>query len=515
VKRRQAVLSLIVVLSLPSGLEAQWTDAQLPKRGELQVGIAGQNITVDHRFTPDGSKQPLTEMFAAELDSRLVPPLDSLDVLLSGLFPALGLSTPQASTLGPVRYDVLLERTRVPISLTFSVVDWLAVFTVVPLVRSQSFVGTQIDSLAANSGPESSAFGGDPDAFFTDLSTGITSLDSIVAEGTLPPDQQAEAVALLADARLLESGLLQMRDLEYVPSDSGGNGRQLSGFYADLETGFQAFEVALPTLSFAGPIDADEAQALTSGPQFGIEPIQDRDTGIKLGDVEAGISVQPLNTFPRRPGEDRATFPLRLRLDALYRFPTGTPPIATRLTDIGAGQGQPDLEFRSTLDVAFGSRFWLSVFAGYNIQMEAEVERLVTSRETPIQLGAYTALIAWDPGDVLTLAAVPRFNFTRNITFSFLYAIRRHGMDQVTPVDPVPDGAAFVPSDLEEGSEYNSRSLGFTARYSSTEWSGDRRSGIPVEVELTYLNTTKGTDGFVPKRNVWQVGLRLYQQIFR
>ena len=144
-----------------------------------------------------------------------------------------------------------------------------------------------------------------------------------------------------------------------------------------------------------------------------------------------------------------------------------------------------------------------------------EIERLITSRLSPIQLGAYTTTVLWNPGNILTLMAAPRINLTRVITFSGLFMLTHHGRDQVQPAGPVNSGAPFVPSDLEEGTEWNARSLGFSARYSTTNWSGDRRSGIPVEVELTYLNTASGRDGIVPKRNIWQVGLRYYQNIFR
>jgi hypothetical protein len=504
-------LALAAALLVPASLDAQWFDAQLPRRGELQVGLAGQSITVDRRFTPDGSLQPLTEMYTAVLDSRLVPPLDSLDVALTDLFPTLGLADPESSTLGPLQYDVLFERTRAPISISFAPIRWLAIFAVVPLVKGVSQRGEQLDTLVANSGFQGSAFGGDPNSFFTGLGTGIDALDSIVAADTLPPATQAEAVALLADARAIETGLLDLSELSYMPSDSGSNGAALAGFYETVRSGFEGFALTLPELALARPIDVEAAKLLTSGPEFGIEPPEPRSSGVKLGDIEAGISLQPLNTFRRGEDGTRPTFPLRARFDALWRFATGTPPLAYHLFDVGTGDGQSDLELRGMFEVGLGSRFWLSAFAGYNIQMEGEVERLITSRAMPIQLGAYTSLVKWDPGDVLTLAAVPRFNFTRNITFSFLYLIIHRGADRVRPVDPVPGDAAFVPADLEVGTEYTARSLGFAARYSSTEWSGDRRDGIPVEVELRYRNTSKGEDGFTPKRNIWEVSVRLYR----
>ncbi len=507
-------LVLATVLLAPTRLGAQWFDAQLPRRGELQVGISGQNITADERFLIDGSRQPLNEMFALELDPRLVPALDTLDAALAALFPTLGLPAPELSTLGPLEYEVLFERTRVPISIAFAPTRWLAVFTVVPIVKARSFVAAELDSLAASAGSTASAFGGNADAFFAGLAGGINALESMVAADTLAPDDRAEAEALLAEARLLESGLLGLGGLTYTPTDSSANGAALAGLYTDLRGGFAGFEVELPELSLARALDAEAATALTSGPAYGIEPPASRSTGIKLGDIEAGISVQPFNTFRRPPGAARPSFPIRARLDALLRFATGSPPVAGHVMDPGAGDGQPDLEVRGAFDLGLGARFWLSLFAGYNLQLEAEVERLITSRESPIQPGAYTALVSWDPGDVLTLAALPRFNLTRHITFSFLYLITHHGADRVEPVDSAPEGPAFEPSDLEEGTEFSARTLGFAARYSATEWAGDRRRGIPVEVELRYRNTNRAVDGFTPRQNIWEVSVRLYRQLF-
>jgi hypothetical protein len=199
----------------------------------------------------------------------------------------------------------------------------------------------------------------------------------------------------------------------------------------------------------------------------------------------------------------------------LYRLASGSVPAPYQIVDLGTGDGQPDVEFRATLDVAYGRRFWVSLFGGYNIQLEAEIGRLITSRVAPIQAGAYVATVRWNPGDILTLAAAPRFNLTRVITFSGLFMVTRRGRDQVEAVDAIPPSAPFVPDDLEVGTEWNSRSLGFSARFSSMHWSGDRRSGMPIEVELTYLHTTSGSDGFVPERNIWQVGMRYYIGIFR
>ncbi len=502
----------LTLLCAAGDLHAQWLDAQLPRRGELQVGLTGQNITHDGRFRVDGTTEPLTSVYAIELDARLVPALDSLDAVLSSLFPALGLPAPAPSTLGPLRYDIVFERTRAPISLAFGVTNFLAVFAVVPIVKGESFVGGRVDSLAASAGASGSDLGGD--TFFNGLAAGIAALDSIVATGTLPADQQAAAESLLAEARVLESGLNQIRESSYAPTSSSAAGNQLGQFYAGLRAGFFDFGVTLPSLTLARALDPAQAAELSSGPGFGIESLRNRSSGIKFGDIEVGLSVQPINTFRKRPEAARARFPIRLRLDALYRFASGDPPEADRLTALGTGEGQADLEFRSALDVGFGSRLWVSVFGGYNIQREAEIARLITAPESPIQPGAYEARVRWDPGDVLTLATAPRFNFSRSITFSGLFIVTRRARDRVTALDPIDPDAVFLPAEIERGTKYTARSIGFAGRYASTDWSGDRRQGMPLEVELTYLRTTSASDGLVPKESVWQVALRYYSGLF-
>ncbi len=93
-----------IVLILPAHLGAQWTDlsthwpdlgagwidGRLPRRGELQIGLSGQVSTLESRFTADGTKQPLTDVFAVDLnDPLLVPELVALDSTLVYIFSSL------------------------------------------------------------------------------------------------------------------------------------------------------------------------------------------------------------------------------------------------------------------------------------------------------------------------------------------------------------------------------------------------------------------------------------------
>jgi hypothetical protein len=82
-------------------------------------------------------------------------------------------------------------------------------------------------------------------------------------------------------------------------------------------------------------------------------------------------------------------------------------------------------------------------------------------------------------------------------------------------VTPIDENARFLPADLEEGTRFTATAIGFGARYSTTHWAGQRRSGLPLEVELRYLRTTSVADGLAPQQNIWHVGLHYYQSIFR
>ncbi len=519
-----------IVLILPAHLGAQWTDlsthwpdlstgwidGRLPRRGELQIGLSGQVSTLESRFMADGTKQPLSDVFAVDLnDPLLVPELVALDSTLVDLFSSLGLSEPEPSGLGLISYDVQIEKQRLPITITFGLTDWLAAHVAIPVIRGKSFVGVRLDS-AATAGLAGTAFGGNPDAFFQDLNARISELEAIIAADTLPTDRRAQAEALVSSARTLETGLSEMPGLEYAASDSGANGRELQTFYADLSSGFQDFQIPFPTLNLASLPDEELVSGLSSGPEFGIDPLLGRDTGIKFGDIELGISLQPINTFRGRADGRRPKVPIRARLDGLFRFPTGGPPAANRVTDPGVGDGQPDLEFRSTVDLAIGRRFWLSAFAGYNIQRERELERLITSTELPIQPGAFVAPVTWNPGDVLTLTAAPRFNFTRHLTFAASYSFVRHGRDQYELLGANPSPSApFTADDLEEGTEYSVHWLGLIARYSPSAGSEEGRPGRPVEAELRYRRSLSGSRGFAPDLTVWEVAMRFYPAPFR
>ena len=370
-------LASVLGLGLAAGVESaagQWFDARQPGAGELLVEITGSNAGAESRFQPDGSRRRLADVLSLELDRGIEPALDSLDAALPDLFPTLDLPGGTQSSLGVLKFDVLLERTSIPFNFELGITDWLSVFAVVPVVQGRSFTGPLIADGTASAG----VFSESPDEFFNNLGGSIAQLESIVAADTLPGARQQEAQALLAEALALEAGLEGLRGLPYVPTDSSAAGREISNAYAGLRAGFADFELELPELMLGVPLSGAEGAEFITEAEFGIETPQSRSTGIKFGDLEAGLRLKPLDTF--RPGGTGAPSFLRLRLQlgALWRFPSGSEQVADRLTDLGVGDGQADLELQSALDIAFGRRIWLSVFGGYTIQFDADLRRLLT-----------------------------------------------------------------------------------------------------------------------------------------
>jgi len=260
------VLGFLAALLPPSRLEAQWWDAQLPRRGELQIGISGENLTVDHLFV-DGDLQPLTRVLSTELDARLIPALDTLDDSLVRLYSDLGLPLPDPSNLGGLQYDVLFERTSAPISLSFGATDWLTAFVVVPIVKSESSASPQLDSLASVTGYSSTAFQG----LFDGLGAGIAELEDIVTADTLSADRQVEAERLLADAQTLESGLTGLAAGRFAPANAGAPGQDLLQYYGQLRTGFGTFDIPLPDLFLASTLSEQDAVGEVPWSELGIE----------------------------------------------------------------------------------------------------------------------------------------------------------------------------------------------------------------------------------------------------
>lgn len=507
-QRLAVTLLPVLLLLLPAGARGQWVDARFPRAGKLQVGFGAEVTDVDGRFGPNGDLQPFLEAFGLPIDTGLAPELGATNSRVDSLFAALELPEPEALTLGTLRFDVLSEHSRFPLNVTWSVTDWLALTGTIPFVLGKAFVGPVLDSPGA--GPTNTAFGGSPDVFFSDLDGTIAELESMIAADTLIADRRSRAEALLEEARTLETGLSGFRDLPYTPTDSGPVGQTLRDRYGEVADGFQEFDLELPELRLAAAEEADSLTGRITEGGFGIEAPETRDSGIRLGDIEVGLGLQPLNTFRLRSDRAPPRVRLRARVDAVWRFASGTPPAANRIFDPGTGDGQPDLEFRSAVDLAVGNRFWISVFGGYTIQFAADTERLFTSPSRPIREGAFVAPVHWDPGDFSWYGAAPRFNLTSVITLSGYFARTSRGADEVRSLSPIPDGAPFTARDVTPGTEYHSSILGFALRYSSTGWAGNRQPGLPVEVEFRYRRTVSGGDGFAPEERRWDVALRWY-----
>ena len=510
---RWSSAAVMMIALAPTPGRAQWLDARFPRRGQLQVEFGPGFATFDSRFRPDGSVQSTAEVYSALIGPGLVPELVALNDTIGNVFSRLGLPPPEKNpTLGRLHLDVLNERTRAPFTITWAVTDWLAVSGTVPIVNAAAFVGSGVDSATAGAG--NTLFGGNPDAFFTDLDQAISQLESMVAADTLAPDRQAAAQALLDRARDVEAGLQAFHGLAYGPTDTGAAGVALHQLYDGLTAGFEGFGIMPPELTLAEPVDGDALAGFVSGSAFGTQPFRPRRvTGTKFGDLEVGLSLQPINTFPS-PRNGSATVRVRARLDARYRFANATPRLASRLFDPGVGAGFPDAHLSSTVDLAFGRRFWLSAFGTFDLRREAEMAWLFTSPASPIQRGAFVAPAHWDPGDVWSAGIAPRFNLTPAITFSALFARTHHGRDRLTPVNALPTDAPFSPADQERGSRYTGRILGFGLRYASTEWDGTRRSGLPLEVELRYRLWVGADGGYAPRLRVWEVGARWYPSLY-
>ena len=219
-----------------------------------------------------------------------------------------------------------------------------------------------------------------------------------------------------------------------------------------------------------------------------------------IGDSEFGASYTISNRWDREghPGGFRAA------LGGLVRLAAGLPRDPYDPLSIGTTTGQTDLAVGLVADWGSGSvgaRFT----AGYTVQLAATVEHRATSPVTPLDLGAQTVTVDWNPGDVVHLGVRPFFRLAQPFAVQVGLTYYRHGRDSYQSTSPGVD-----PSIMEEGTKRDAWVFGGGMTYSSPSAADPRAKGLPVEAYWTYEGVVASNKGVVPKVRGVRFGLRLY-----
>jgi hypothetical protein len=271
----------------------------------------------------------------------------------------------------------------------------------------------------------------------------------------------------------------------------------------------------------ASRLSSGDLNTLLSDPAFGISaaPLESVEHG-HLGDIEFGVKVLLFDGFGTRPTERLARargVRARLAVGAAYRMGNGMLAAANNFVDLGTGDGAPDLEGRGYLDLILGSRLWWSAVVRVGLPREAEMLARVAPPESSAFPPAFREqLVTFTPGRYFEAEWSPRLILNDFFGLAGTYRYRRS--------DPTEYRGSFSSTDERgnavtldaatlgafSGSEEHRAGLALT--YSTVAAYAERRSGIPLELTLTYTRAVRG--GNVPDASAATITARWYHKVF-
>ena len=538
---RRSGLVLILIAGLlaasPGSGRAQAydRDARIPDHGALWVELSPSWEIWNDQFAlgsatySDGSKEPLHSDYEGPIVNRLFPGMDPLLADLNRDAVALGYDSLTATevSLGDLDYGrITKDIRRVPLGLSFGLFNRVSVDVMVPIVRGTAETTYTYDSTTANFVPSSSVFPA-PQSFFVPLSNAQQDLAALIDGGTLTPEEEVAARALLAGSNEFSLALAGRVDGEQLlPTGQSATGIQLTDRYATMSDGYTAFGLTLPTLTLPDSAQSSDLQPMLGAAPIGVDSLIDTTRGWDLGEIEVGLRVLLFDTFePITPVDEdrfRATREPDLRgsgnrfrttAGARLRFPVSDADAAPYLVPTSAmqqpvGDGQTDLEFGVWQDAQFGTWLWIVGSARYTLQLADELVMRVRDPAHPFAYTAQERTVSRNLGDVFELRLSPRFRMNETISLGIEYKWRSKGSDEYSG-DGVPD-----PSPLASESSQSRHRLGIGAYYRTTPRFAAGIANFPMELSIVWQGSIAGGGGQTPASDIMTLNLRVPIQLF-
>ncbi len=510
-------------------------DARIPKHGSLWVETFPSWEIWDEQFAlgspdvSDGAREPLSADYDGSITSRLFPGMDPLLADLNRDALALGYDSLAAQdvSLGRLEYGTITrDLRRVPFGISFGLFDRLAVDLLLPLERGTAETSFSFDSTTAGFVPASAVIPA-PAAFFAPYSAAQASLAALIEGGTLSPEEEAAAIALLERSEEFGQALESRVDgAQLLPTASSAAGEQLTATYDDMTAGYTAFGFSLPGLTLPDSARRADLEGILAAEPIGLDSLQTTVRGWAPGELEVGLRLLLLDTF-ERAGEVnvdsfRATREPDLRGDGVrfrttiggrFRIPLSEPDRDPYLVPSSPlqqpiGDGQTDVEIGVWQDVQIDAWLWLVASARYTLQLEDELVMRVTGAGAPFGYAAQERQVTRDLGDVFELRLSPRFRLSETIALGLEYQWFDKGEDAYAG-EGLPD-----PSPLALESSRSRHQLGIGAWYRTTPRYAAGLARLPVELALTWQTSIAGSGGQTPASGVMTFSMRVPIQLF-
>jgi hypothetical protein len=261
---------------------------------------------------------------------------------------------------------------------------------------------------------------------------------------------------------------------------------------------------SLPALP-VDPVTSEQlAAALTSPSGFGLVP-PDAQPLVGIGDVELEahyLLVARSDTATRRW--------LGVWLHGGITAPTGTPPRADRLRDLGTGDGQLDLALGATAEVGAG-RLGVRATGWYRNQLAGDRVARVAPRDAFLVPASRTATLRWDPGNEVRVHAQPFFRIADRFALTATLAWWRRGHDTWTAQDGGTDPGITA---MGAGTAASAAVLGAGFAYAHHGVHVDGVPRMPVEAGLGIERTVTSGSGLVAQSLTTRVWFRVYGRLW-
>ncbi len=529
-------------------------DATVLRPGMLRIeGIFGVART-EQRYglgTPgrrDGSLEPLAVDYSIEsLGTAQLPGLAGIEQRIRDLsgIPAYMLS------LGRPVISSEVSSTTVPISLDVGVTSRFMIGVTVPYVKTRNQVRFDFNParVEGNVGfnpalvpgialTTNTAFRDQVTQAAASLRAALDFCASNPASGNCP---QLEANRAAAEALIVESrGFRDQVDAVYgsdtvtspsllVPRAASIAQALVDQHAADYNSAYRTFlalspgdadPIAARPFAAQTPIAAGQAQAIFTDPdsRFGVaaNPIESVQR-ISVGDVEVSAKLLLFDSFR----ETGARFGVRSAVGAAFRLATGREDDPDDFFDVPTGDGQNDVEVRTTLDVMLARRVTASLRARYTIQLPDRFNVRITDAPGDAFPAAYRLQeVDRDLGDIISFEAVPRFAVSEHFSIVGHYLLRRKGEDRYSGRFTIPDAVTGIgeldldAATLQAETEATEHRSGFGFSFSLQQAAMEGRSRWPIEISYLHTRTIRGSGGNQPKWSQDILQLRILTSIF-
>ncbi|MGQ0539255.1 MAG: hypothetical protein ACT4R6_09940 [Gemmatimonadaceae bacterium] len=531
----QQLLALVLwALPIPAGAQrvlGALEDATVAPRGTLRVSAGISFSRADERYASGrvgglarGEIEPLGGMAFAALGPSAI---EALKPLVQPLRDLSGLGTLSPS-LGGLSVAIDQDVRTVPFIVEGGLTSRLMVGAVIPYVFARNDVavlpGTG-GNVGLNPALTIAAARIRNAAVLSEIAAAATRLRGRLATCQADPGA-AGCSALNANRQAALNLVLQSEAAAVALSGVYGNGTaagsrfaplsgsaleqaifaRLGGFSSQYRTflGLPADSVpiaARPT--GAARLTTLDAAAIFADSAVGIlgAPFESVEHG-HLGDIELAGKLLLFDGFggsTLRRLEPGAGLRARVAVGAAYRLANGLTVAPNAFTDIGTGDGVPDVELRGYVDIMVGDRFWQSAVVRYGMpRPDKPLVRIPDAdgtgavfpgrfREQRVERRSGSYLDAeWSPRLVLNdfFAVAANYRFRRAADDEY------RGVFSVT--DPAGNTRTVDAATLGASSGIEEQRVAVALTYSTVSAYARRRSGAPLELTLAFAQALSG-----------------------